>query len=240
MNNAPQPLGSEQHRAWLASLSPDESLVVHTPAGYLFDFLAVAMGKRALMTKGIKPAEQLAVLERMHALVDEYFTPEMLAAVQPMCDTGCAIFEEATSLDPPTSNGSDGAWRESARILTCPRVFWHFVTLNPSILIAIKIADTNRRRRTAMPPDPKDPLTETEKKVFGEDARRHPVTGFPIERGSGALPERMQAQNHIRHVAETEGPEAADAMRKRLEAFHSGSSDRRFAPVLVTEKNNGN
>jgi hypothetical protein len=68
-----------------------------------------------------------------------------------------------------------------------------------------------------MPYDPKHPLNEMEKKVFGANARRHPITGMVLECGSGALPDEVQAA--VVHVAEIErqfGKEAADAVRAKL------------------------
>jgi len=51
--------------------------------------------------------------------------------------------------------------------------------------------------------------------VFGVDARRHPITGIPIERGSGALSEKAQAANQIRMIAQTE-PAVAEEMARQL------------------------
>jgi hypothetical protein len=137
MNNPPEPHDHEKHCAWLASLSSDESLVVHTPSGYLLTFIMIALTKRALLTKDIKPADQLLLLEKMNGLTDQYFTPEMLATVEPMGNTEYKIFEKAKSLDRP----GDKAGRASYKVLTSPHVFWHFITLNPSILAAMKLRE---------------------------------------------------------------------------------------------------
>jgi hypothetical protein len=65
--------------------------------------------------------------------------------------------------------------------------------------------------------DPKHPLNEMEKKVFGADARRHPIIGdLILEQGSGALPAEMQAEAFCANLARTD-PEAAAAWRRRLE-----------------------
>lgn len=143
MNNPPDlydELYHEKHSAWLASLSADELLVVRTPVGYLHTFIAVSLMKRALLTEGIKPAEQLDLLEKMNSWLDLYFTREMLATIEPICDTGYAIFAEAKSLDRP----ADKLGQASFEVLTCPRVFWHLTTLNPSILAAIKLKEAAR------------------------------------------------------------------------------------------------
>jgi hypothetical protein len=135
MNNSPEPYDHETHSAWLASLSPDESLIVNTPQGYLLMFIVVALTKRGLRANNIKPAEQLFLLEKMNGLTDQYFTPEMLATIEPMGDTEYEIFREARSLDPP----DDKTAAASFKVLTSPRVFSHLARLSPSIFAAIKL-----------------------------------------------------------------------------------------------------
>jgi hypothetical protein len=71
------------------------------------------------------------------------------------------------------------------------------------------------------------PLSLTEMHVFGFDAQRHPLFGFVIEQGSGALPVEQQAENHIRAIERAEGPDAAVAARRRLAIYHGA------APTLV-------
>jgi hypothetical protein len=66
--------------------------------------------------------------------------------------------------------------------------------------------------------DPSQPLSVTERHVFGADARRHPVLGFVIEQGSGAHPTDVQAELYIRGVERDDGPEAAAALRAKLHA----------------------
>jgi hypothetical protein len=141
MNNPPTPYSHEAHCAWLASLSPDESFVVHTTAGYLMSYLMAAATKRWLSSESLKPADRLFMLEKMHAMTDTYFTLEMLTTIQPMGDVEYQIMNEAWSLDPPDEKARGNA---SFEVLTSPRVFWHFVTLNPSLLAAIKIQKRNR------------------------------------------------------------------------------------------------
>jgi hypothetical protein len=67
-----------------------------------------------------------------------------------------------------------------------------------------------------MPIDPTLPLTDIEKAVYGADARRHPLTGLPLESGIGCAPADVQALGHLTVIEETEGKAAADAMRKKL------------------------
>ena len=65
--------------------------------------------------------------------------------------------------------------------------------------------------------DPTEALTPTECHVFGVDARRHPVLGFVVEQGHGALPERAQVELYVRQIEQTDRA-AADALRRRLAA----------------------
>lgn len=70
-----------------------------------------------------------------------------------------------------------------------------------------------------MPFDPAEPLTEMERRTFGVDAFRHPVCGFIVEMGQGALPVEQQVANHLIQVARAEGRAAAAALRKRVDDF---------------------
>jgi len=76
------------------------------------------------------------------SITDWYFTPEMLATIEPMSNTEIEIFHEATSLDHedhfPRCN-------ESFKVLTSWRVFGHFRRLNPSYLAAIKLREMNKQ-----------------------------------------------------------------------------------------------
>ena len=67
-----------------------------------------------------------------------------------------------------------------------------------------------------MPIDPKEPISLTERAVYGHDARRHKVLGFVIEQGSGALHVDAQAENYISEVEAIEGRAAANALRAKL------------------------
>jgi hypothetical protein len=57
------------------------------------------------------------------------------------------------------------------------------------------------------------------KLVFGSNAKRHEITGLPLEQGSGALPPDDQARRvHLPYIARTQGPAAAEAVLIRLNA----------------------
>lgn len=68
-------------------------------------------------------------------------------------------------------------------------------------------------------PDPTQPLSEMEKRVFGARARRHAITGFVLEDGIGALPIKQQARQHLQIIASTQGKAAATIMRYKLDEY---------------------
>jgi hypothetical protein len=109
-------------------------------AGYKLFLILIALVKRALLTPGIRAHEKLEFLEGLERLPDNYLMPEMVAMIEPMCDKGYAIYAEAKRLDPP----GDKTGNASFAVLTSERVFGHFVTLNPSILNAIRWREAKR------------------------------------------------------------------------------------------------
>jgi hypothetical protein len=133
-----------------AEQTSDDELCLHVPDGHKWSFIAAALTKRALQIAGIKPADRLDFLERLHGLTNRYFTADMLATIEPMCDTGYAIFKEARSLDPPQDDTHCAA---SFNVLATPSVFQHFVKLNPSIMAAIKHRASGRRDTPQPQPD---------------------------------------------------------------------------------------
>jgi hypothetical protein len=113
--------------------------------GHKMDFIAVALTKRVLQMPNIKPNDKLYLLEKLNGMTDIYFRAEMLAMIEPAGDIECQIICEANSLDPP---GDTTHGMASYRVLTSPNVFQHFLTLNPSILAAIKLRKTWRGEDT--------------------------------------------------------------------------------------------
>jgi hypothetical protein len=63
-------------------------------------------------------------------------TPEIVAAIDPMCESGCELLREAMKLGSPASINTVG--RED--------VFCAFVALNPSLLTALRMARGQERR----------------------------------------------------------------------------------------------
>jgi hypothetical protein len=68
-----------------------------------------------------------------------------------------------------------------------------------------------------MLPNPKHPLTHVQKLVYGEDGQRHWLSGYPLERGCGALSPDDQAKLlHIPEIERLEGKAIANEFRRRL------------------------
>lgn len=57
-----------------------------------------------------------------------------------------------------------------------------------------------------------------EKYVFGFDVRLHPITGMPIEQGSGALSDVEQGLLHCMDIEKAYGKELANELRKKLDS----------------------
>jgi hypothetical protein len=132
----------------------DDNLLAHVADGHKLSFIIAALTKRTLQIPGIKPADRLALLEKLNRLTDDYFTADMLASISPMCDTAFAIFKEARTLDPPRDDAHCAA---SFKVLATRHVFDHFVKLNPSIMAAIKQRAAGRQDQHAAPPPAETP-----------------------------------------------------------------------------------
>jgi hypothetical protein len=112
-------------RALDDELSDDDRLAVHTPAGYIHLMLWASAAKRALQWE-MKPGKRLKLLEMLNSLTDNYFTQDMLAIIEPMCDTQMQMVSEARSLD----REDDRLGQASFDVLTSPKVFGHFRRLS--------------------------------------------------------------------------------------------------------------
>jgi hypothetical protein len=70
-------------------------------------------------------------------------------------------------------------------------------------------------------PRPSDQLSLQEKGLYGFDAKRHPITGYPLFQGHGASSPDEQAEEHCRLIEAEFGKAAADAMRRKLAAANA-------------------
>ena len=75
------------------------------------------------------------------------------------------------------------------------------------------------------PPEKPDLNNRRDELVFGTHAKRHHITGLPLEMGSGALPPDEQARRiQFPQIAATQGQAAADAMLVKLNGAASAPS----------------
>jgi ribosomal protein S15P/S13E len=181
-----------------AEQTSDDELCLHVPLGNKMALIGAALAKRALLIPSIKPAEKLELLERMNGMTDGYFSAAMLVMVEPLCDTGFAIFKEAASLD-PLKDATHGA--ASFNLLTSPNVFAHFIKLNQSILAAIKHHAAARQERPAVPrpaetPPPRPPgamgaaqFAHMQRRANGVTQHRSHHPSDQINRMGGGLPD---------------------------------------------------
>src|SRR6516165_7599191 len=88
----------DQHAAWLASLSDDDKLAAHTPAGHVHLMLWASAAKRALQWE-MKPGKRQKLLELLNSITDNWLTPELLSVITPAGDTEMEMMSEARSLD---------------------------------------------------------------------------------------------------------------------------------------------
>ena len=108
-----------------AEQTADDNLCLHISDGHKWSLIAATLTKRMLQIPDIKPTDRLALLERLNGLTDDWFTADMLATIEPMCDTGYAIYEQARTLDP----ADDKICNASFTVLATPKVFEHFLEL---------------------------------------------------------------------------------------------------------------
>jgi hypothetical protein len=132
-----------------AAPTAENEMCLSVADGHKLNFIITALTKRTLQIPGIKPADRLTLLEKLNGMTDDWFTADMLAGIEPMDDTGIAIYEQARTLD----LADDKTHAASFKVLATPSVFQHFVKLNPSIASAIEQRAAGRRDTPPPPPD---------------------------------------------------------------------------------------
>ena len=123
----------EQHHAWLAGLSEEDSMVVHTSLGHRYEIAFASYIKRILVTQEMTAGDRLDLLEGLNRLLDQRSNKEVLAAIKPVCASGAAMIEECMKLNKsgPPYRGFD--------LLGSLEVFDRLRQLNPSQLEAIRL-----------------------------------------------------------------------------------------------------
>jgi len=121
----------DEHSAWLASLSADEALIVHSPIGYLYTLVFLSELKRILKSE-MPTKYRLRFLEFIDSRSDEW-PPEIIAILEPMCDAGAEIMAEAHKLG-----------KKQLDKIAEFEVFSAFAALNPSLLVALRMRENLR------------------------------------------------------------------------------------------------
>jgi hypothetical protein len=99
------------------------------PPGYLYSIVSISHTKRALAGEML-PGERLALLQSLAS--ESTFTPEQIAAVEPMCDKALQITGEAMKL-------GDGA-----ELDVFANHFTTFALLNPSLFTVLEMLPYRR------------------------------------------------------------------------------------------------
>lgn len=130
---------TEQERIVWTGITDDERLVLHTPVGYRYTMVLVALTKRILTTYELSVGDRLRMLEAINSFVDNVFTEAALAAIAPASDTEMDMIRECWRAD-------EGATRRGASLdlMASQDVFAHFVKINPTLLASIRLLHKRR------------------------------------------------------------------------------------------------
>jgi hypothetical protein len=109
-----------------------------TPVGYKYTLVLVSVTKRVLQSE--MPEEyRLKFLGHLDKVIDNWLTPEMIAAIDPMDDKGDEIAGEIRKLGPQKA------------LDVYAETFVAFAALNPSLIEALRMSPAYRYRyREAM------------------------------------------------------------------------------------------
>ena len=106
------------------------------PRGYAYTIVGISIDKRLLRDE-MPAKERLEILESLEVSASDrlWLTPEMVAAIEPMCDKGNEIVNEARRLD-------------IGKILDVyAEHFPTFAVLNPSLIAAFRMIPGTRPAR---------------------------------------------------------------------------------------------
>jgi hypothetical protein len=120
-----------EHCAWIDSLGPDETLILHAPNGWRYTLVIISDLKRMLAST-IPTEHRLRFLEFLDNHSNDW-PPEIIASIAPMCDAGAEIMSEAHKLGDKMLD-KIAEWD----------VFSTFCALNPSLLEALRMRGSMR------------------------------------------------------------------------------------------------
>ncbi len=103
--------------------------------GHRYTLILISLTKMCVQSE-MPVSMRLRFLEQLNKMTDDYITDEVVAAIEPMCNEAYEIVREAQKLGPK-------ALDQYADM----KVFSAFVAKNPSLLTAIKLAETRARER---------------------------------------------------------------------------------------------
>jgi hypothetical protein len=129
----------DERSAWIDSLNEDESAILHCPIGRRYTFVFISLVKQLLADKDLPPDYRLKYLEWLDRRDEPWESPQIISAIEPMCDDGYLLLRETMKLGPKKGFDTIASWE----------VFNTFVALNPSILTAIKTGPGFHHRRSA-------------------------------------------------------------------------------------------
>jgi hypothetical protein len=104
------------------------------PVGHQYSLVMVSVAKR-LLKEEMPASYRLKFLEHLDRTGAKWLTPDMIATVEPICDKGYEIIQEAQKLGPKALD----VYAEH---------FETFAGLNPSLIAALKQSPEYQGRRT--------------------------------------------------------------------------------------------
>jgi hypothetical protein len=116
--------------AWIDSLSEDESAILHCSIGHRYTFVFISLVKQLLADEDLPAHYRLKYLEWLDRRNEPWESPQIISAIEPICDEGYQLLREAMKLGPKKGFDTIASWE----------VFNAFVALNPSLLRAIKMS----------------------------------------------------------------------------------------------------
>jgi hypothetical protein len=122
-------LSQAERSAWIESLSEDESAILYCSIGHRYTLVFVALVKH-MLAMDIPPNYRLEYLGWLDRRDEAWLSPQIIAAIEPMCEDGYELLREAMKLGHKKGFDTIASWE----------VFNAFVALNPSLLTAIKMA----------------------------------------------------------------------------------------------------
>jgi hypothetical protein len=128
----------DERSTWIDLLSADEKAILHCTMGHRYTLVFVSLVKKHL-AEDIPAYYRLKYLQWLEIRDEACFSPEVIAAVEPMCDDGYELLRETMKLGAKKGFDMIASWE----------VFSAFVALNPSLLAALQQSPCYQWKRSA-------------------------------------------------------------------------------------------